>query len=70
MKKELQPQNHLNNNFYVMPSIASQMMTTRQVQETLLDTNNFVSSGGRGYRLKVKNVGAGMKQVSLVPFDE
>jgi len=66
MTKELQAINHLANNMYVYPANATQVMTTRQVKETLLATDNFILACGYGWKLKVKNIGAGMKEVSLV----
>ena len=44
-------------------------MTTRQFKETLLQTENFIMSCGHGWKLKAENLGAGMKEVRLVPFD-
>lgn len=36
--------NHLKDNMYVFPHIARQVMTTKQVKETLLATDNFIST--------------------------
>ncbi len=59
--------NHLEDRMYVYPAIAKQVMTTKQVQETLLYTDNFVMAAGRGWELNIRNLGAGMKEVSLKP---
>jgi hypothetical protein len=67
--KELIPTNHLNDRMYVYPSFAKQAMTSKQVKETLLATDNFVTAAGRGWKLKVKSLGAGMHEVSLIPFE-
>ena len=69
MEKELQPFNHLSNSFYVFPKTARQVMTDKQVKETLLETNNFIMACGLGWRLKIKNIGVGMKEVTLQPFE-
>lgn len=69
MKKELQPINHLANNMYVFPKTARQVMTNQQVKETLLATENFIMACGHGWRLKIENLGVGMKEVTLVPFE-
>lgn len=60
--------NHLNTNFYTTPAIARQVMTTKEARETIQATENFIMACGRGWSLKVKNIGAGMKEVSLQPF--
>lgn len=65
MNKELQSVNHLSDNMYSNPYNASMVMTSKQVKETLLATDNFILACGHGFRLKVENIGAGMKQVSL-----
>ena len=69
MKKEIIPFNHLNNNFYTMPKIARQVMTTLQFKETLLQTENFIMSCGHGWKLKSESLGAGMVEVRLIPFE-
>ena len=66
MKKEVQEINHLEDRMYRNPSFATQVMTAKQVKETLLATNNFIMAAGYGWKLKVKNIGAGMKEVSLI----
>lgn len=67
---ELIAKNHLANNMYSFPAIARQVMTTRQVKETLLHTDNFILACGRCWKLSVKNIGAGMKEVRLKPFED
>ena len=69
MEKTLNPQNHLEDRMYAMPSIAKQVMTTNQVKETLLATDNFIMACGHGWKLKISNIGVGMKEVKLVPFE-
>lgn len=69
MKDELKPTNHLNNNMYSFPQSARQVMTTREFKETLMQTENFIMACGRGWKLRAENLGAGMKEVRLVPFD-
>ena len=61
--------NHLDDKMYTYPHIARQVMTSKQVRETLLATDNFIMACGRCWSLKVKNIGAGMKEVSLKPFE-
>jgi hypothetical protein len=68
-KKQIKPLNHLTDMFYSQPHTARMLMTTRQVKETLLWTQNFIMACGRNWQLKVKNVGAGMKEVKLQPFE-
>ena len=70
MAKELQQINHLKNNMYVFPSSAKQIMTLKEVRETLLATDNFIMACGYRWKLKIKNIGAGMKEVSLIKFEE
>lgn len=67
--KEIKAVNHLDDHFYKMPNRAYKVMTTKQVQETLLYTDNFILACGRSWKLKIKNIGAGMKEVSLIPFE-
>lgn len=69
MKTELEPFNHLENRMYTFPTIARQIMTTKQVKQTLLATNNFIMACGKGWKLKIENIGAGMKEVRLIPFE-
>lgn len=52
-----------------MPGTSRQVMTTKQVKETLQQTENFILACGHGWSLKIKNLGAGMKEVRLVPFN-
>lgn len=66
--KEVTPKNHLIDTFYTSPLLARQVMTTMQVKETMLATDNFITACGRSYSLSVKNIGAGMKEVRLKPF--
>lgn len=68
--KDLKPQNHLQSNMYSYPSFAKQVMTTLQVKETLLATDNFIMACGQGWKLKVSNIGAGMKEVKLIPYGD
>lgn len=67
--KELKAVNHLDDRFYTLPQMARKVMTTQQVQETLLYTDNFIMACGHNWKLKIKNIGAGMKEVSLIPFE-
>lgn len=60
--------NHLSHNMYVYPKYARQVMTTKQVKETLLATDNFIMACGHGWKLKIQNIGAGMEEVTLQPF--
>lgn len=69
MSKDINPKNHLSNNMYAYPGIAKQVMTTEQVQETLLATDNSVFACGYMWALKVKDIGAGMKEITLVKPD-
>lgn len=55
---------------YREPGRHKQIMTTKQVQETLLATDNFVMAAGHGWKLKFKGLGAGMQEVELVPFTD
>lgn len=64
-----EPKNHLNDRMYTFPHIAKQVMTTKQVRETLLATDNFIMACGHSWKLKVSNIGAGMKEVKLIPFE-
>ena len=57
--------NHLNKNMYDDPTNATQVMSTKEVQETIRFTDNCVIAWGRSYKLKIKNIGVGMKEVSL-----
>lgn len=61
--------NHLKDDMYKFPHMARQVMTTKQVKETLLATDNFIIACGRSWSLRIKNIGAGMKEVSLKPFE-
>ena len=68
-KPEIEAYNHLEDNMYVFPKVAKQVMTDKQVKETLLATNNFITAGGSCWRLNIKNIGAGMKEVTLKEYD-
>lgn len=70
MEKTLTQHNHLEDRMYTYPSFAKQVMTTKQVKETLLATDNFIMACGHGWKLKVSNIGAGMKEVSLIPYQD
>jgi hypothetical protein len=66
--KEITAINHLNDRHYINPGNARQIMTNQQVKETLLYTENFILACGHSWKLKIKNIGVGMKEVTLVPF--
>lgn len=67
--KEIKPKNHLSDMMYISPGIARQVMTSQQVKETLAYTENFIMACGRCWSLKIKNIGVGMKEVTLKPFE-
>lgn len=69
MEKE-KAHNHLEDRMYTYPSFAKQVMTAKQVKETLLATDNFIMACGYGWKLKVSNIGAGMKEVKLIPYED
>jgi len=60
--------NHLKDNMYRNPETAYQVMTTKQVRETVLCTENYVIACGRGWSLKTTNIVGDLKEVRLVPF--
>jgi len=66
--KEVKSINHLEDRMYRNPKTNRQVMTAIQVKETLVYTNNFLTACGDNYQLKVKNIGAGMKEVTLIPY--
>lgn len=63
--KKLAEINHLDKQMYIHPEIYKQVMTTREVQETFLATDNFIMACEHAYGIRVINLGAGMKEVSL-----
>lgn len=69
MSKEVESINHLEDRMYRLPHMARQVMTNKQFKETLVDTDNFIMACGRAWKLKAENLGAGMKEVRLIPFD-
>jgi len=57
--------NHLNNNFYTMPGLASKVMTTEQLRETLLATGGDILACGEIWDIKNEHLGAGVYKVFL-----
>lgn len=57
--------NHLGNQFYTMPEVASMTMTRKQLKETLLDTDGYTMACGHLWDIKSKHLGAGVYRVSL-----
>lgn len=69
MEKKLTPVNHLEDQHYRQPGLYRQVMTSKQVKETLLYTNNFIMACGHSWKLKIKNIGVGMKEITLTQFE-
>lgn len=57
--------NHLKDGFYITPTFARQVMTTKHVRETLESTQGYVLSLGENWRIVVRSIGAGMYEVTL-----
>lgn len=60
---DIEPHNHLNNNFYITPKLAHQMMTFKQWRETALATNGHIIASGETYDLHAESRGGGMYEV-------
>lgn len=59
------PHNHLPDKIYAYPYTASTTMTTKQLRETLLETEGWVIANGRVREIKSKSLGAGVYKVYL-----
>ena len=55
----------LNDNFYIMPAIASETMSRKDLRELLLDTGGKILTCGRLRTLVSKHLGAGIYRVTL-----
>lgn len=68
--KTITPKNHLQDKMYVFPYSARQVMTTKELRETLTATDNFVIACGRSFKICSDRIGAGMVEVFLkLKFD-
>ena len=62
--------NHLSINAYTMNSdFFSQIMTKKQLKETLLATDGWILAKGRILDIKSKNLGVGIYKVTLEERD-
>lgn len=59
----MNPENHLPPQFYNYPHLASTVLTTLQLQETLLATEGWILAMGRIYNLAPKDLGGGIFMV-------
>lgn len=57
--------NHLSDNFYTIPHLARQTMTTRHLKETLLHTDGSILANGSMWEIISKHLGAGVHSVTL-----
>lgn len=65
MTKTPESINHLRDGFYTTPTFARQVMTTKQVRETLVATQGYALSCGENWRVVTRSIGAGMYEVTL-----
>lgn len=59
----IEPINHLSNNFYTTPKFARQVMSYKHWQETAEVTQCRILSCGETYELTAKHMGGGMYEV-------
>lgn len=57
--------NHLSDNHYRKPSSFRSTMTTKQLRETLLDTNGWLLACGERWDIKSRKLGVGVHEVWL-----
>ena len=55
----------LSANFYTNPLGTSQTMTTKEAKKILLETEGWTFALGECYDIKVKNLGCGVKRITL-----
>ena len=62
---DIQPHNHLKDQFYTTPKLARQMMTYKQWRETALATDGRILANGETYELYSESRGGGMYEVKV-----
>jgi hypothetical protein len=61
---DIKHHNHLGNNFYAMPRYANQVMSRKEVQETVAATGGWIMANGEMYDIVTKSM-AGAYVVTL-----
>lgn len=61
---DIQKYNHLNNSFYTMPGSASQVMSAREVRETIAITGGWIMAAGEHYDIVAREL-AGAYMIEL-----
>ena len=60
---DIQPHNHLKDQFYITPKLARQMMSGKQWRETALATDGRILATGETYELYAESRGGGMYEI-------
>ena len=64
---DINPEDHLDPNFYSTPKLTRQMMTYREWQETAKSTNGYIMSCGERWNLWSQHRGGGIYEISARP---